>query len=137
MRSRSRVWATSFAVRGFSESSTPSSAPCSSRLARASRRRRLDDVELFEQSEVGLRERRLLRPLAYLVPVDLLTERAAELEHAREVRILLCQREQLLHEHVLEWGDLEPNRVHLELLGAVERVVVDLTAARGEDEVDQ
>ena len=77
------------------------------------------------------------RPLADDVPVDLLPERARELEHAREVGLLLGQREELRRHHVVERSTVIVLRGDLQLLGAREVLVADRPARRAEDQVDQ
>jgi len=67
----------------------------------------------------------------------LLAEGTRELEHARVVRLLLFECEQLLYEDVLECSHFHPHGVHLELFGALEDAVVDRATLGVEDQVDE
>src|SRR3954452_13792810 len=62
----------------------------------------LDDPERFDEREERLCEGRSLGAGADILPVDLLAERARPFEDAAEVRLLLGQRHQLRHHHILE-----------------------------------
>src|SRR5581483_6709980 len=95
------------------------------------------DAELLDQREERLRVGRAVRPLAHARPVDLLPQRAGDLEHRAVVEVLLGQRHQLRDHDVVERRDEHSHRVHLEHLGAVEHPVVDPEAARLEDQVDE
>src|SRR5712691_2602536 len=94
-------------------------------------------AELLDERQECLRHRRRARLVAHPLPVDLLAQRAGDLEHVGEVGLLLLQREQLASEHVLGAQDAHPHRRDLELVSALELMVGDLAARRPEDQVDQ
>jgi len=68
---------------------------------------------------------------------SMLPQRAGELEHAREVGLLLGEREQLRRDHVAERGDEHRLGDHVQLARALEVAVVDRAAGRMEDQVDE
>src|SRR4029079_5988528 len=82
-------------------------------------------------------ERRRRDALAQRIPVDLLAERAGELQNGPVVGLLLGHREKLGREDVLDRGDEQRLRDELDLLGALEVALVDRPARGAEDQVDQ
>src|SRR3954453_1844357 len=94
------------------------------------------DAELVDEREERVRVRRVRRPPPEVVPVDLLAQRARDLEDAVVVDLVLLQREQLRGKHVGRREHAHPGRLHLHLLGSLELLVGD-GAARGlVDQVD-
>ena len=70
-------------------------------------------------------------------PVDLLAQRTRDLEDRAVVRLLLRDREELRHEHVVDRGDENRQRADFDLGRAREVRVVDLSAGGPEDQVDE
>ena len=95
-----------------------------------------DPQPLDEREERGAEGRVVdLRP--HEVPVDLLTERAGDLEHRPVVRLLLAHREKLRREHVVDRRDEERQRRDLHARRAGEVLVGDGAAGRAVDDVDE
>src|SRR5436190_7911776 len=99
--------------------------------------RRLDDPELLDEREERLRVRRVLRSLAHLAPVDLLSQRPRDLHTRLVVERHLVEREQLHHDQVLGRLHEHRDRVDLELVRPLEVLVLNVPGRRGEDEVDE
>jgi hypothetical protein len=105
--------------------------------ARSEHARPLDDPEALDEREERPGERRGARALLDERPVDLLSERPGDLEHGLEVRLLLGQREELGHHHVVDRRDEDRLRADLELGRPREVLVADLPACGTEDEIDE
>ncbi len=97
----------------------------------------LDDAETLAEGEERPGERRGVRSPRNVRPVDLLAERAGDLEDRPVVGLLLAQGEELRDEDVVDRRDEQALGVDLEPGGAGEVLVVDLAARRTEDQVDE
>src|SRR6188474_2371264 len=98
--------------------------------ARGEHARPLDDPETLDEGEERPGEGRGARALLDERPVYLLSQRASGLQHGLEVRLLLGQRQELRHHHVVDRGDENRLRPDLELRRAGEMLVDDLAACR-------
>ena len=87
-----------------------------------------DDLEALGDHEERAAEGRALGPRAHVVEVDLLAERARDLEAASVVDRVLGHRHQLRDEQVLCAQHAHRHRLDLALLAALDQLVVDVEA---------
>ncbi len=97
----------------------------------------LDDLEALGDHEERAAEGRALGALAHVVEVDLLPERARDLEAASVVDRVLGHRHQLRDEQILCAQHAHRHRLDLALLAAPDQLVVDVEAGGAEDQVDE